>query len=92
MCVAACKVPVISWFDDMSDCELLNLIPFFEALADIDDVYAFLGTADKLPPNHADTAPPGLSTNHVDIIPVLLTHADAGDCRLSTADNAVQHE
>lgn len=47
-------VPVISWFDDMSDCELLNLIPFFEALADIDDVYTFLGTADQLP-NHADT-------------------------------------
>jgi len=45
---------VISWFDDMSDCELLNLIPFFEALADIDDVYTFLGTADQLP-NHADT-------------------------------------
>lgn len=43
------KVPVLSWFDDMSDRELLNLIPFFEALADIDDVYAFLGTTDHLP-------------------------------------------
>ena len=48
------KVPVMSWFDDMSDCELLKLIPFFEALADIDDVYTFLRTVDQLP-NHVDT-------------------------------------
>jgi len=50
------KVPVISWFDDMSDRELLNLIPFFEALADIDDVYTFLGTVDQLPNHVADIA------------------------------------
>ena len=49
------KVPVISWFDDMSDCELLKLIPFFEALADIDDVYTFLRTVDQLPNHVADT-------------------------------------
>ena len=49
----------MSWFDDMTDCELLNLIPFFEALADIDDVYTLLGTADQLP-NDAD--PPTLIT------------------------------
>jgi len=41
----------------MSDRELLNLIPFFEALADIDNVYTFLGTANQLP-DHAVTTTP----------------------------------
>ncbi|XP_075870151.1 carboxy-terminal domain RNA polymerase II polypeptide A small phosphatase 1-like isoform X2 [Nelusetta ayraudi] len=35
-------VPVVSWFDDTSDTELLDLIPFFERLSRADDVYAFL--------------------------------------------------
>uniref|UniRef100_A0A3Q4AQH6 protein-serine/threonine phosphatase n=1 Tax=Mola mola TaxID=94237 RepID=A0A3Q4AQH6_MOLML len=35
-------VPVVSWFDDMSDTELLDLIPFFERLSKVDDIYAFL--------------------------------------------------
>ncbi|ESN90701.1 hypothetical protein HELRODRAFT_166405 [Helobdella robusta] len=36
-------VPVMSWFDDPSDRELLNLIPFFENLATTrDSVYMFL--------------------------------------------------
>jgi RNA polymerase II subunit A small phosphatase-like protein len=35
-------VPVVSWFDDMSDRMLLDLIPFFEDLAKADDVYTFL--------------------------------------------------
>ncbi|KAK3569072.1 hypothetical protein QTP86_021520 [Hemibagrus guttatus] len=35
-------VPVASWFDDMSDTELLDLIPFFERLSKVDDVYAVL--------------------------------------------------
>ncbi|XP_068185388.1 uncharacterized protein [Antennarius striatus] len=35
-------VPVASWFDDMSDTELLDLIPFFERLSEVDDVYDFL--------------------------------------------------
>lgn len=38
-------VPVVSWFDDPSDRELLDLIPFFENLAQIDDVYTFLDNA-----------------------------------------------
>ena len=46
----------------MSDRELLNLIPFFEALANIDDVYMFLGTGDL---QHADTSLNQL-TNHAD--------------------------
>eukprot|EP00063_Salmo_salar_P044538 XP_014019373.1 PREDICTED: uncharacterized protein LOC106581679 isoform X1 [Salmo salar] len=32
-------VPVASWFDDMADTELLDLIPFFERLSKVDDVY-----------------------------------------------------
>ncbi|XP_069503795.1 CTD small phosphatase-like protein isoform X3 [Ambystoma mexicanum] len=35
-------VPVQSWFDDMMDTELLDLIPFFEALSREEDVYSML--------------------------------------------------
>uniref|UniRef100_A0A4W5K8L5 protein-serine/threonine phosphatase n=1 Tax=Hucho hucho TaxID=62062 RepID=A0A4W5K8L5_9TELE len=35
-------VPVASWFDDMADTELLDLIPFFERLSKVDDVYDML--------------------------------------------------
>ncbi|KAG2459226.1 CTDS1 phosphatase, partial [Polypterus senegalus] len=35
-------VPVASWFDDMSDTELLDLLPFFEKLSKVDDVYTVL--------------------------------------------------
>lgn len=38
----------MSWFDDMSDRSLLDLIPFFEGLATSNDIYAFL--ADNLTP------------------------------------------
>lgn len=31
-----------SWFDDMSDSELLDLIPFFERLNNVDDIYDVL--------------------------------------------------
>lgn len=36
------QVPVQSWFDDMTDTELLDLIPFFEGLSREDDVYSML--------------------------------------------------
>lgn len=36
------QVPVASWFDDMSDTELLDLIPFFERLSKVDDIYDIL--------------------------------------------------
>lgn len=36
------QVPVASWFDDMSDTELLDLIPFFERLSKVDNVYTVL--------------------------------------------------
>ncbi|XP_023703297.1 carboxy-terminal domain RNA polymerase II polypeptide A small phosphatase 1 [Cryptotermes secundus] len=35
-------VPVASWFDDMTDSELLDLIPFFEKLSKVDNVYTVL--------------------------------------------------
>uniref|UniRef100_UPI00398E4B21 CTD (carboxy-terminal domain, RNA polymerase II, polypeptide A) small phosphatase-like a isoform X2 n=1 Tax=Pristiophorus japonicus TaxID=55135 RepID=UPI00398E4B21 len=35
-------VPVQSWFDDMSDTELFDLIPFFEGLSKEEDVYSML--------------------------------------------------
>lgn len=41
-------VPVISWFDDPSDRMLLDLIPFFENLAAVEDIYQFLEN-DNLP-------------------------------------------
>lgn len=36
-------VPVTSWFDDPNDTELLELIPFFEALDRVDNVVTVLG-------------------------------------------------
>lgn len=36
------QVPVLSWFDDVEDTELLNLLPVFEELSGADDVYAKL--------------------------------------------------
>ncbi|KAF3860852.1 hypothetical protein F7725_001107 [Dissostichus mawsoni] len=35
-------VPVVSWFDDMDDAELLNLLPVFEELSQAEDVYTQL--------------------------------------------------
>lgn len=35
-------VPVASWFDDMTDSELLDLIPFFERLSKVDNIYSVL--------------------------------------------------
>ncbi|XP_067383015.1 carboxy-terminal domain RNA polymerase II polypeptide A small phosphatase 2 isoform X4 [Channa argus] len=35
-------VPVVSWFDDTEDAELLNLLPVFEELSQADNVYTRL--------------------------------------------------
>lgn len=40
--VALFQVPVQSWFDDMTDTELLDLIPFFEGLSKEEEVYSML--------------------------------------------------
>ena len=41
-CLPSFQVPVASWFDDMNDRELLDLIPFFERVSKADNVYALL--------------------------------------------------
>ncbi len=41
------QVPVASWFDDMNDRELLDLIPFLEQLSKVDSVYAVLQSNHK---------------------------------------------
>jgi len=79
-------VPVISWFDDMSDRELLNLIPFFEALADIDDVYTFLGTLNQLPSHTDFTAGPPTPADDDG------TSGSQVDHEVSTPDNVVPQE
>lgn len=38
-------IPVASWFDDFSDMELLELIPFLESISEADDVCAYLRNA-----------------------------------------------
>lgn len=43
-------VPVASWFDDMSDTELYDLVPFFESLCKVDDVYTVLRNSNN--PHH----------------------------------------
>ncbi|CAG6021946.1 carboxy-terminal domain RNA polymerase II polypeptide A small phosphatase 2 [Menidia menidia] len=35
-------VPVVSWFDDVDDVELLNLLPVFEELSQSDNIYTLL--------------------------------------------------
>ena len=45
-------MPVASWFDDMSDTELMDLIPFFESLAKVDSVYSVLKNANVCTTNH----------------------------------------
>lgn len=43
-------VPVSSWFDDMTDSELLDLIPFLETLSHVDSVYSVLRGCSPHPP------------------------------------------
>ena len=45
-------MPVASWFDDMSDRELMDLIPFFETLSKVDSVYSVLKNANVCTMNH----------------------------------------
>lgn len=42
MVVLNLQVPVVSWFDDKSDTELRDLLPFFERLSKVDDIYDIL--------------------------------------------------
>ena len=40
-------VPVASWFEDMNDQELLDLLPFLESLSKVDNIYSVLRNAQK---------------------------------------------
>ncbi|XP_023316043.1 carboxy-terminal domain RNA polymerase II polypeptide A small phosphatase 1-like isoform X1 [Trichogramma pretiosum] len=40
-------VPVASWFDDMTDSELLDLIPFFEKLSNVENIYKVLSNSNR---------------------------------------------
>lgn len=51
-CVIFLQVPVKSWFDDASDCELLELIPLFEKLSKVDSVYSVLCNSNNPLNNH----------------------------------------
>lgn len=42
MAFVCLQVPVQSWFDDMTDTELLDLLPLFEGLSRETDVYGVL--------------------------------------------------
>ncbi|CAL1539652.1 unnamed protein product [Lymnaea stagnalis] len=49
-------VAVTSWFDEMNDTELLDLIPFFERLARADNVYTTLKTMSESPSSNAPSS------------------------------------
>ena len=51
-----------SWFDDPNDTELLDLIPFFEALDKVDNVLTVLGQ--NQPPFQSPLSINGESLNH----------------------------
>lgn len=55
------QVPVNSWFDDMSDTELRDLIPFFEQLSKMDDVYSVLRNSNHAAGSHNNTQPNGVN-------------------------------
>ena len=44
-------VPVVSWFDDMENKELLDLIPFFEELSQADNIYTVLKKVQRTDPS-----------------------------------------
>lgn len=54
------QVPVASWFDDMTDSELLDLIPFFEKLSKMDNVYTVLCNSNH-PYNNSNSSIPQLN-------------------------------
>lgn len=49
------QVPVSSWFDDMSDSELMDLVPFLETLSKVDNVYSVLRNCNN--PLNSQTPP-----------------------------------
>ena len=52
-------VPCTSWFDDMDNKELLEMIPFFEELSGSEDIYSLLRTIQKTDGSSSIIAAPG---------------------------------
>lgn len=60
-------VPVASWFDDMSDTELKDLVPFLESLSRVEDVYSVLRTSNHNHnnlPSRSPTTPTSTSSSN----------------------------
>lgn len=51
-------VPVASWFDNVHDTELRDLIPFFEKLSKVENIYTVLRNANHVTPSHSPVVPP----------------------------------
>lgn len=56
-------VPCTSWFDDMQDTELIELIPHFERLATVDNIYSILKTSPQSSSNGIVVGPKFPSNN-----------------------------
>lgn len=69
MFIFCAQVPVASWFDDMTDSELLDLIPFFEKLSKMDNVYTVLCNSNhpynsSVPQLNGPTSTTNVQNNH----------------------------
>ncbi len=54
-------VPIVSWYDDMADRELVNILPFIKALAGARDVRPLIAQHSSL---HRCAHPPDRATKH----------------------------
>jgi hypothetical protein len=41
------QIPVQSWFDDVNDVELLDIVPLLEQLADVENIYSVLRNSNE---------------------------------------------
>ncbi|RDD46338.1 CTD small phosphatase-like protein [Trichoplax sp. H2] len=78
-------VPIRSWFDDPADNELLDLIPFFEGLAQADDVRHYLSQSPRCNPNLLITSLPQTPQNAQAIITKQANHN--GDINQDHSEN-----
>ena len=56
-------VPVASWFDNVHDTELRDLIPFFEKLSRVENIYTVLRNANHVSPSSTATSLAGFSVS-----------------------------